>query len=303
MKKRWWIGLAVVLGVALTAVTAKARPADPVTVQTVTVTAQRVEHTVTCSGVVECGGQSGVFVPVDCVITEVKVQVGQRVKQGDVLAVINREATGEKMADPSQLMVLAAMAEELTAPQDGVITAVKAAAGKTLTKGTPCAVIAPDRDVQVRIAIRERDLPSLKTGLSVRVTGDGFKKAQYKGTLTDIAATAQSGNGGTVVEGVITLDEGQVDTSLRLGLSAKACIVTKVRQEAVLLPYEAVLTEGERSYVYVVENGIAKQKEITVTAQLGEGLLVGENLLGLQIVTNPESVTADGAAVLAEENL
>ncbi len=303
MKKRWWIGLAAVLGTAVTAVVVNARPAAPVTVQTVTVTAQRVEHTVTCSGVVECGGQSGVFAPVSCVIGEVKAQVGQRVKQGDVLAVIDREATGERIEDPAQRMVLAAMEEELTAPQDGVVTAVTATVGKELAQGTPCAVIAPDRDVQVRIAIRERDLPSLKTGLSVRVTGDGFKKAQYKGTLTDIAATAQSGNSGTVVEGVITLEEGQVDASLRLGLSAKACIVTGVRQEAVLLPYEAVLTEGERSYVYVVEDGIAKQKEVTMKAQLGEGILIQEDLLGLQVVTNPESIAADDAAVIVEETL
>lgn len=303
MKKRWWIGLVAVLGVAVTAVAVNARPVAPVVVQTVTVTAQRVEHTVTCSGVVECGEQSGVFAPLDCVITEVRVQAGQRVKQGDVLATIDREATGETVEDPAQRMVLAAMTEELTAPQDGIVTAVKAAAGKTLAKGTPCAVIAPDRDVQVRIAIRERDLPSLKTGLSVRVKGDGFKQEQYEGTLTDIAATAQSGNSGTVVEGVITLDEGQVDASLRLGLSAKACIVTKVRQEAVLLPYEAVLTEGEQSFVYVVEDGVAKQKEVTVTAQLGEGLLVKEDLLGLRVVTNPESVAEDGVTVLVEGTL
>lgn len=302
MKKRWLFGLLAVAAIMGTVLTT-GRPSEPVTVDAVTLSARQVEQTVTCLGAVESGKQTGVFAPITCVIRRVEVKQGQRVKKGDVLAVIDRDATREKMEDPAQLMVLAALSEELTAPGDGIVMAVKAIAGKTLESGNPCVVLAMNSDLQVRIAIRERDLRVLKTGMPVRITGDGFQKDVYEGTLTEIASATRSDSGsGAVVEGVVTFKAEQMDASLRLGLSAKAAVVTAVKEDALLLPYETVLTEDEQSYVYVLQDGVASRRNIRISAQTGEGVLVAdEDLLGAQVVAQPDRIDRDGVAVSVRE--
>ena len=156
----------------------------------------------------------------------------------------------------------------------------------------------------MRIAIREKDLRVLKTGMPVRVTGDGFQKDAYAGTLTEIASAARNGSGsGTVVEGVVTLKEGEIDHSLRLGLTAKAAIVTAVTDGGVVVPYEAVLTEEEQSYVFVLEDGCARRRNIRVLEQLADGVLLADgDLSDARVIAQPGRIDRDGMAVVAAED-
>lgn len=303
MKKRW-IFVLLLVAVAAGVVVVAGWPQPTVTVKTVTLTPQRVEQTVTCTGAVEAAESTGVFAPISCVLRDVTVAEGQRVKKGDVLATVDRDATRAMLSDPAQLMVLAAMPEELTAPEDGIVVAVKGTSGTVLEMGVPCAVLALQSDLQVRIAIREKDLRVLKAGMPVRVTGDGFQKDIYAGTLTEIASAARSGSSfGTVVEGVVTLKEGEIDPSLRLGLTAKVAIVTSVTDGGVVVPYEAVLTQEEQSYVYVLENGCARRRNVRVKSQLAQGVLLADgDLSDARVITQPGRIDQDGMAVAAAED-
>lgn len=299
MKKKWLVAvtvIAVAMGIGLW----QNRESDIPTVKTVTVEPQRVEQTVSCSGVVEAGDSRGIFVPISCVIREVKVSEGQAVKQGDVLAVVDKEATRSKIDnDPASLLMLAAMSEKLTAVDNGIIVAVKAKPGETLERGTPCAVMALQRALQVRVTIREKDLPVMKSGQEVRISGDGFRRECYTGKLTDISSAATLSGNTAVVTGVVMLNEGQTDTSMRLGLSAKATVVTKVRQDGLLLPYEAVQAEENgQEFVYILSDGCACKCPVTAAAHLREGVLLqNDSLRGKRVITQPEKVTVDGMAI------
>ena len=160
MKKRWiWlVGAALAVGVGVWL----RRPAAPPAVKTATLTAAQVEQTVSCNGVVEAVDGVGVFAPVACRIREVYVTAGQRVKKGDVLATVDKTATCADADDVPTQVVLAAMAEELTAPEDGIVAEVFAQPNETLKLGTPCVFLVRSSDVRVRIAIREKDLPVLQ---------------------------------------------------------------------------------------------------------------------------------------------
>ena len=298
MKKRWIVVLMLLVFVAA-AVVVIGWPEPTVEVRTATLTPRQVEQTVTCTGAVEAAKSSGVFAPIACVLREVSVAEGQRVKKGDTLALVDGDATRAMPSDPSELMLLAAMPEQLTAPADGIVLQIKGMAGAVLEAGTPCAVLALQSDIQIRVAIREKDLRVLKTGMDVRVTGDGFQKAAYAGTLTEIASAARSSTGsGTVVEGVVTLAQGESDPSLRLGLTAKAVIITAVTDGGVVVPYEAVMTEEDGSYVYLLEGGCAHRRGIRVREQLADGvLLVDGDLANCQVITQPGLIRRDGASV------
>ena len=299
--KKWWIWLVVLAVAAGGAGVFLGWPAAPVTVETVRLRPQRVEQTVTCSGVVESAENTGVLLPMACVLEQVSVEAGQQVEKGAVVAVVDKEATRRLLGNnPSALMALAAMDAQLTAPETGIVVAVKGVAGETLEAGTPCAVIAPREALQVRIAIREKDLPALETGMRVRVSGDGFTRDSYAGTLSEISSTAGNNGTGAVVEGVVTLEAEEADASFRLGLSAKAAIVIAVSEEGLVVPYEAVVNRNGTDGVYLLEDGIARRRDIPVLAQLGDGLLLAdETLKGAEVILEPKKITGDGMAVQA----
>lgn len=298
MKKRWfWIITAVVAAVGTAAW--MRTPDTPPTVRTMVLTASRVEQTVACNGVLEAVDGVGVFAPIGCRIREVCVTVGQRVSKGDVLAVVDKEATYAESGDRTTQMVLAGMQEELTATDDGIVVEVSAKAGETLKAGTPCAVLVRPCDLQVRIAIREKDLRVLREGMRVRISGDGLEQSSYEGTLSEISSTASTGSSATVVEAVVTPDVGVADESFRLGLSAKATVITSVTEEGYLVPYEAVLADEEGSYIYVLREGVACMCRVEGAVQVPRGLLLTDDALAdATVILEPEKVTKDGVAVM-----
>lgn len=297
MKKRWfWIVTAVVLAVGVTLWVRK--PQTPPTVKTMVLTPSSVEQTVSCNGIVEAVDGVGVFAPVSCRIREVYVTVGQRVKKGDVLAVVDKEATYAESGDMATQMILAGMDEALTASDDGIVVEVPAQVGETLTLGTPCALLVRPCDLQVRIAIREKDLRVLREGMRVRISGDGLEQSSYEGTLSEISCTASANSSATVVEAVVTPDEGVIDESFRLGLSAKATVITSVTEAGYLVPYEAVLADEEGSYVYVLQEGVARMCRVEGAVQVPRGLLLADDALAeATVILEPEKVTGDGAVV------
>lgn len=297
MKKRWFwlIGCAVAMvgiGVWLN------RPAIPPTVKTTVLTPTQVEQTVTCNGVVEAMDGVGVFAPVSCRIREVCVSVGQRVKKGDVLARVDKEATYAESGDLATQVALAAMEEELVASDEGIVVEVSAVAGKTLPLGTPCVLVVRPCDLQVRIGIREKDLRVLREGMCVRISGDGLEQESYLGKLSEISGAASANSSTTVVEGIVLPDEGQTDDSFRLGLSAKATIITSVVEEGYLIPYEAVLADEEGSYIYLLKNGVACLHRVEGAVQVPRGLLLSDDTLaGAKIIIEPEKVLGDETIV------
>ena len=299
MVKKWWILILVLILTALAVGWWMSCPQQPPTVQTTVLTPTMVEHTVSCNGVVEAADGVGVFAPVSCRVREVKVAVGQRVKKGDVLAVIDKAATLSESGDIATQVTLAAMEEEIVAPSDGIVIELSAEVGKTLKLGTPCAVLVRPDDLRVRIAIREKDLRALREGMQVRISGDGLDQSSYSGVLTEISSAASTGSSATVVAGVVTPNDGVTDTSFRLGLTAKATVITSVTEAGYLVPYEAVLADGEGSYFYVLQDGVARLYRISAATQVARGwLLTDETLHSAAVILEPEKVVADGAEVM-----
>lgn len=302
MKKRWILLTCVgVLTIALIVACTIDRPAE---VSVITLEPGRVEQTVSCMGVVETANLSAITLPVSCRFSRVNVKAGDRIRKGDVLAVVDKENTREMLMDDVARMTLAAMPEEIIATQDGTVMEVKAKVNQTFENTSPCIVLSPDEELQIRIAIREKDLRKLKNGMQVRVTGEGFDKASYPGRLVSIASAARNEESGTIVEGWITLESAEVDPSLRIGLTAKAAIVTAVTESGYIVPYEAVQSEDDGFYIYAVNNGIAHKHRIEVTAQVAQGMLVEDQTLGgMQIVRDATVIKNDGQKVTLRETM
>ena len=300
MKKYWYLlplsAVFAVMGLACFGVFQKS-----ITVNAVTLQPSRVEQTVSCMGVVETADVTAMTLPVDCIISQVCVKVGDRVQEGDVLARIDKVATRQLLFDKASLMVLAALPEEILASQEGTVVEVWSNQG-LLEQNTPCVMVSADTDTQIRIAIRETDLRTVEKGMTVYVSGDGFDKALYEGYLSKISSKARGDEGGTVVEGIVTLSDGSFDPSLRLGLTAKATIVTKVTEEGYVVPYEAVKTDRNGSYVYVLVGNRMQRQTIVEAARVTQGVLLeGDSLAQMQVVADATAVDEKHLRAVVQE--
>lgn len=309
--KKWWVfplvAVAAVGGIRLLS----GNQQEVATVRTAVLQPQTVEQTVSCSGVVEAGSSYPVLMSAACVLREVEVQKGQLVQAGEVLARLDKDASRaavvQSVGEAAQVLALAAAPETVTAPVSGVLVSVNASAGDYLSIGEPLAVLAPTDSLQVRVAIREKDLPRLRVGQTVHIRGDGFEKTVYEGELTRISASGtQTSTGDTVVEGIVTLKEGQADASLRLGLTARAQVVTATASEGLLLPYAAIQEDDDgKEYVFLLQDNRAVRYAIEAGTELSRGVLIDEAALsGATVILEPQKVQ-DGAEVtpLAEDTV
>lgn len=301
--KKWWIFPALFsVAIAMVAM-ARNNTNASVTVKTAVLQTQRVEQTLSCSGVIEAGELVAVLVPQTCIVDEVLVEVGQRVTVGDTLVTVNKEATKLLQISDNRVssaLTLSTMEDSIVATQDGIVVSVDATKGAMLEPTEPCIVIAPDNGLQVRVMIREKQLPSLEVGQEVRISGAGFDKPLYHGQLSEISSTVSQSSGGEgIVEGVIALNEGEADTSMRLGLSAKAKVVVSSIEEGLLIPYEAVVGEDSGAqYVYFVQDGCVKRETIDSQGDFNGGVLVPRSdWVGRSLVLEPDKITSDGQAV------
>lgn len=295
MYKKWCLMIGVLAVCAATLFYVGTRD-KIIPVSTVTLTSQSVDKTVSCDGVIEAGESEAVFAETACFIDKVIAQKGKYVEKGEVLALVDKEATkANGQVSQYDALTLSTMSEEIRAPHSGVILKVEISDGEWVDKSAPCAIIAPSDSIRVRVAIREKHLPMLRSGLSASVSGDGLQNDSYHGVLTEISSTAQSlENGGTIVEGVIEFEDVEEDPSLRIGINVKANIVVETVADGIVIPYEAVgKSSDSRSFVYVLSDGSVEKHAIISKDEISDGLLVADSaLVGKTIVMHPEDITA-----------
>lgn len=311
MKKYVWLAMATALLLAGTVIAGKAVKPEPVEVTVITLESKAAEKTVSCSGKIETSESKKVYTDMSCIAQEVLVSAGQTVNKGDVLFTIDVDATKQVLATMGGVspdtIPAGTITQTITAPVSGIITTLNAAEGELTDSSKPCVVISPNSALQVKIAIHERDVKSIQVGQTVGISGVAFRKGRYPGKIKSISPSARQQYTGsvseTVVDAVVELDPAEVDDSLRLGLTAKAQVVVDSSKDMLLVPYEYVLQDTRgREYVYVLENGRAVKRVIETSDELRDGFRVEKGLSsGERIITNPESVKQNGAAVILKQ--
>ena len=204
----------------------------------------------------------------------------QELTQGDVIAKIQAAKDGVK------------------AEFNGVVTAVDVVEGATVTSGTKIVSLANLDDVQINMQVSKTDLPKLSVGQKVDIKING---KDYQGEISQISGTAtKNSNGVAVVDTIVKVTN--PDSDIILGVEANNKIHAEKAENTIVLPYEYVMTDAEGDYVFVLENGTAVRRPVTIgiststEAQIVDGLSENDKV----ITTNLETLT-DGMAVTAME--
>lgn len=215
----------------------------------------------------------------------------------------------------------------IAAPAAGTVTAVYAEENATATG--LMFTIENTEGLQVKVKVKEYDLPSVKEGMKAVITADATGDVEYEGIVQKIApaatgsgsaaagaagaAAAATNNSNVEFEADVLIQT--PNTPLRIGMSAKAKIITQEKAGALAVPYDALTTnqkgetivytpkkQPDNTYQAVaipVKTGLETDLSIEVS---GEGLSAGTPVIADAKAMSPGMLIAvtNGASALAD---
>ena len=181
------------------------------------------------------------------------------------------------------------------APAAGILASFTAVKDGYVSSAMPVAVISGTGKMEVTVAVSESLIPKLRNGDKADVTVTALGKS----FTAVIRAADRTANAQTRLY-TVKLSVPEKDSGgLLSGMFADVTFHTDTVENTVAVPSEAILTDGDTQYVYVVaDDGTARYTEIT-TGMTGDGVTVVTGGLkeGERLVTVGQSYLSDGAAV------
>jgi len=165
----------------------------------------------------------------------------------------------------------------LSAPIDGAVRERRASVGEYLAAGAPVFSLVRNHPLRLRVAVPERDAPSVRVGQAVRVLLEGDPSV-HAGRVARLSPSIQEQNRTLIVEAEVANRDGR----LRPGSFARAEIVVEADRTAVMVPAGTVVTFAGLEKVFVVKDGKAVEQRIRTgrrsadRVEILEGVAAGE---------------------------
>jgi macrolide-specific efflux system membrane fusion protein len=182
----------------------------------------------------------------------------------------------------------------LTAPIDGIVTAVNVVKG--LEAPSSDAIVVDATTFQVTADAVESDLAAMKVGQTATVT-IGAVDGQVTGKVTAIAPTAAGNTTGSVVSYAVTVSLDNVPATVRAGMTADVTITIDSATNVLTVPASALRgTAGSYSVLTLGADGtpVAQPVEVglvtNTTAEIKSGLTEGQEVV--TGVNTPQTGTA-----------
>jgi HlyD family secretion protein len=146
----------------------------------------------------------------------------------------------------------------LKAPFDATVARVGFRIGESSAPGTETGsgsiVIANLDTFYIEVPIDELDVGTIKEGQVVNIAIDALPDVSLAGKVTNIEPIAVASSSGTN-NYTARIDIDKTDAVLRSGMTAAADIITETKENVVLVPRRAIISEAGKSYVLIPNNG------------------------------------------------
>ena len=173
------------------------------------------------------------------------------------------------------------------------------------TRGAKSSVVtmADLSDLQIEVDLNESELSKVKLGQKTEIRLDANPKMIYTGEVDEISPQADRQKG-TVQVKVKFLDP---DKSVMTELNARVTFLGEIvpteattpGQPQLWIPAAAIVRDNGNSRVYLVTEGKAVAKPVTLGTESEKGIEVLKGLMGTEmIITNPSEKLTDGARVV-----
>lgn len=294
-------------------------------------TPSKIENTVVCTGKVEYRESREVHAVAGGIVEKLYVKKGDKINAGDklcdlLLTASSNSAGSDAMttqeiyqavlngnysvldnydallesASKAQMSNGSTASQTLTAPISGTVEEIRYSESEYASPGDSVLSIVSDGDLQVVLPVSEVKINDIKIGQDVKITGSGFKNSTYSGKVTSIdneaKQTATTSGKETTVNVTVSIDHPKND--IKPGYSAKCSIISSVKTDALVLPYQAVKADNNgKEFVYLYDSGKAAKKYIKTDGEYADGLEVIDGVeYNDYVITNPD-IVSDRSAV------
>ena len=181
----------------------------------------------------------------------------------------------------------------IRAPFSGRVGLRRVSVGSLISPGTVITTLDDTSVIKVDFAIPENNLTALRVGLPVTAGSTAYQGRTFKGRVTSLDSRIDATSRAVTVRADVPNPDGLLKPGMFLNVSLQ-----RDQRTAIVLPEESLVPEQSRQFVFVVEGGKAKKREVHIgerrpgSVEILDGLQVGERVIVEGTVT-----ARDGAAV------
>ncbi|MBI5515296.1 MAG: efflux RND transporter periplasmic adaptor subunit [Deltaproteobacteria bacterium] len=180
------------------------------------------------------------------------------------------------------------------APFAGEVAERSANVGEYVTPQRAVVVLVKVNPLRMELQIAQERIAFVRTNQAVELRVDAFPDRVFRGTIRYISAAVRTDTRSLVAEALVP-NEGGV---LRPGLFATARVDLGQRRQAVLVPQRAVVSEAGSSRVFVLEQGRASERVVSVAERLDNDVVLERGVnAGERVLVDNLDRLSDGARV------
>jgi len=180
---------------------------------------------------------------------------------------------------------------KVLAPFEGIVTGVKISTGESVGPGQDLFTLVDIREIRVETRVLESEIGRIRTGREADLRFAAYPGRVFRGKVRAVSPVVDPETRTCGAHIVLDNPFGEI----KPGMHAEVEIAAEVFGDRLLVPQEAVLVRGGRKLVFVVGDGLAKWKYITV------GLENERFVEVLEGVKEGDEIITDGHLTLAHD--
>jgi membrane fusion protein (multidrug efflux system) len=184
----------------------------------------------------------------------------------------------------------------IVAPFNGLVGARRVSPGALVSPGDVITDLAKMDEIRVTFSAPERFVPLLKRGSSVKIRVTAYPEEEWEGRI-DVVEPVLDPNTRSVR---ILARVQNPEAKLRPGMSANVVAILSERTQALTVPSEAVIAEGDQFFVYLIkpDSTVARVNLTLGSRQPGSVEVLGQLEPGATVVRAGHQKLFEGAKVM-----
>lgn len=187
----------------------------------------------------------------------------------------------------------------IRAPFTGILGEFRVDPAEFVQPGTPLVSLTQNEKLEVSFTIPERHLPSLSRGQEVSLTVPGYPDRSFPGEVQFLNPVIAESTRSIQVKASVDNSEGH----LRPGGFASVRLTVDLREDATVIPEEALIPTRTGYMVFAVNGGTARARDVRIglrrpgVVEIREGLRSGET-----VITSGHISVQDGSSVCGSQD-
>ncbi len=171
------------------------------------------------------------------------------------------------------------------------------AEGDFVKNGARLFTLIQSHPLKLRFSVSEKDIGKMRVGEDVSVKVDAFPDRQFNGKVTVVFPALDEKTRTLAVEAQVPDKEGM----LKPGLFSRVILYTGDLKDTVVVPNTALLYEGSKISLYVVEDGKARERIVKIGNKYGDEIEITDGVKqGESVVTAGQQGLSEGAKVTVQ---